>query len=278
MTSSCDKPSLRTTLKARLAALSPGDLARQSEQVCRHVIASASFRSARRVMLYFPMTGPMKGSTKGPSPTARPTTPEVDISLIAAASFREHRQVYVPRVDWDKKTMQAVLIRNQADWDRPRTPGPHGIMQPPEFARSISPDRLDLIIIPGLGFARGGMFKAALSLEHDGSTATLYVQAPPPFKGAGLEHATQPRDAPALSVEQDFTSSRRGFARIGRGGGFYDRFLSSAAQRAFRLGVAFECQMVDQIPEESWDARMDAIATPSRYWMLQDARKASGTG
>lgn len=233
MTSSCDKPSLRTTLKARLAALSPGDITRQSDQICRQVIASAPFRTARRVMLYFPMKGPAKGPT---SPTPRPTTPEVDISLIAAAAFREHRQVYVPRVDWEAKSMQAVLIRNQADWDRPRTPGPHGILQPPEFARSISPDRLDLIIVPGLGFA------------------------------------------PALSVEQDFTSSRRGFARIGRGGGFYDRFLSSAAQRAFRLGVAFECQMVDQIPEESWDARMDAIATPSRYWMLQDARKASGTG
>ena len=47
--------------------------------------------------------------------------------------------------------------------------------------------------------------------------------------------------------------------RLGRGKGFYDRFLANA--RGLRVGVCFEDQIVDPVPKESHDARMDFVIT-----------------
>jgi 5-formyltetrahydrofolate cyclo-ligase len=46
--------------------------------------------------------------------------------------------------------------------------------------------------------------------------------------------------------------------RMGRGRGFYDRLLKSTPN-AFKVGVAFNFQMFDSIPTESFDVPMDCI-------------------
>ena len=48
--------------------------------------------------------------------------------------------------------------------------------------------------------------------------------------------------------------------RLGRGKGFYDRLLAST--KATKIGVAYEFQLVDEIPAESHDVPMDMIITP----------------
>ena len=52
------------------------------------------------------------------------------------------------------------------------------------------------------------------------------------------------------------------FARLGRGGGIYDRFLS-AGRRSFALGVFYECQKTLTLPREEHDAFLDAAVTES---------------
>ena len=54
--------------------------------------------------------------------------------------------------------------------------------------------------------------------------------------------------------------------RLGYGGGFYDRFLTEAAPRAIRLGVAFELQLVDQVPMEPHDQYMDILVTEQQIY------------
>jgi 5-formyltetrahydrofolate cyclo-ligase len=49
--------------------------------------------------------------------------------------------------------------------------------------------------------------------------------------------------------------------RLGYGGGFYDRFLSQAAPQATRIGFAFSCQVVAQLPSLSHDVPMDLVIT-----------------
>ncbi|MEM6560885.1 MAG: 5-formyltetrahydrofolate cyclo-ligase [Planctomycetota bacterium] len=55
--------------------------------------------------------------------------------------------------------------------------------------------------------------------------------------------------------------------RIGRGGGFYDRFLSSNDDAGgffgTTLGVGFACQLVDDLPTQPHDIRLDLVATPN---------------
>ena len=50
-------------------------------------------------------------------------------------------------------------------------------------------------------------------------------------------------------------------ARHGYGGGFYDRFLSEDAPQAFRIGLAFSCQVVEMAPIDPHDQKMDMIIT-----------------
>ena len=48
--------------------------------------------------------------------------------------------------------------------------------------------------------------------------------------------------------------------RLGRGKGYYDRFLSHHPN-AYRLGVCFKFQMVDEVPTESFDLPMHELIT-----------------
>ena len=56
--------------------------------------------------------------------------------------------------------------------------------------------------------------------------------------------------------------SRKG-TRLGQGRGYYDRFLSQL-NGATTLGVGFDWQLLDHIPEELHDTRLDGIATESQ--------------
>jgi 5-formyltetrahydrofolate cyclo-ligase len=49
--------------------------------------------------------------------------------------------------------------------------------------------------------------------------------------------------------------------RLGRGGGFYDRFLSHDGFQGVSCGLAFEEQVVDEIPVLEHDISLDLLAT-----------------
>ncbi len=50
--------------------------------------------------------------------------------------------------------------------------------------------------------------------------------------------------------------------RLGRGGGYYDRFLETLGRpRPILCGVCFACQIVPEIPWEPHDARVDYVAS-----------------
>ncbi len=48
--------------------------------------------------------------------------------------------------------------------------------------------------------------------------------------------------------------------RLGRGKGYYDRFLA-LCPRAYRVGVCFPFQYIENVPMESHDFRMDMVLT-----------------
>ena len=51
--------------------------------------------------------------------------------------------------------------------------------------------------------------------------------------------------------------------RLGRGDGWYDRALAQHPD-AIRLGLAYEFQMIQRLPEEPWDVRMHTVVTDAR--------------
>jgi len=53
--------------------------------------------------------------------------------------------------------------------------------------------------------------------------------------------------------------------RLGRGGGFYDTFLSRAdVRRAVKLAPTFDCQVLNSIPVSDKDVSIDIIVTPHK--------------
>jgi 5-formyltetrahydrofolate cyclo-ligase len=57
--------------------------------------------------------------------------------------------------------------------------------------------------------------------------------------------------------------------RLGRGKGFYDRLLAEVS--GHKCGVAFDEQIVAEVPEEPHDVRVDSILTPSRWHLCSRA-------
>lgn len=101
--------------------------------------------------------------------------------------------------DWD---FQGMVFRR---W----TPSPLSLpekdpVRPPRDALEIPPEKIDLILVPGIAFdALGG--------------------------------------------------------RLGRGAGFYDRYLSQSTLRAHKTGVGFSVQKVPHVPRECWDISLDEV-------------------
>lgn len=50
--------------------------------------------------------------------------------------------------------------------------------------------------------------------------------------------------------------------RLGKGGGFYDKFLARAVN-AKKIALAYDCQIVDSVPAESFDVNVDMVIVNS---------------
>ena len=69
--------------------------------------------------------------------------------------------------------------------------------------------------------------------------------------------------------------TRRG-DRLGYGGGYYDRFLEREAEKAVLIALAYDGQVVDELPTEAWDVRMDWIVTPTGAYSCRATPGRSG--
>jgi 5-formyltetrahydrofolate cyclo-ligase len=49
--------------------------------------------------------------------------------------------------------------------------------------------------------------------------------------------------------------------RLGMGGGYYDRFLTSAGPEVTAVGLGYSFQLVERLPQDPWDRRLDYVVT-----------------
>lgn len=56
--------------------------------------------------------------------------------------------------------------------------------------------------------------------------------------------------------------------RLGQGGGYYDRILPKLSPDCLTLGVAFDEQIVEKVPYDVHDKRVDYVVTPTRIIRL----------
>ncbi|NLM10426.1 MAG: 5-formyltetrahydrofolate cyclo-ligase [Clostridiaceae bacterium] len=64
---------------------------------------------------------------------------------------------------------------------------------------------------------------------------------------------------------------RNGF-RIGYGGGYYDKYLAQLSDKCRTIGIAFESQIVNELPVEDHDMNVMAIITENRVIISKEKR------
>jgi len=90
----------------------------------------------------------------------------------------------------------------------------------------------------------------------------------------GCFHVMEPTSDVVLKAEKPLIlvpglvfDSRKN--RMGYGKGYYDRYTADVPQ-AIKVGIAYELQVVDKIPVNSFDIPMDYVITESGIWTIKE--------
>lgn len=146
---------------------------------------------------------------------------ELNLDFLMDNAIQSGREVLLPVCNVEKRSMRIVGVTDPA---RDLREGAYGIMEPAHGMPLECVDTLDLVLVPGRAFdSRGGRLGRGKGY-YDG------------FLGA-----LRPRRVTFLK-EPDATRPRR-------------------SDGPFKLGVAFARQMVETVPMQARDVRMDAVIT-----------------
>ncbi|MFM1770638.1 MAG: hypothetical protein RJA22_3167 [Verrucomicrobiota bacterium] len=129
------KAALRRQLLAAARALSPTEAAAAAADLRERLLAQPAWRQARAILLY------------------APAPEEPDVWPLLDCALREGRTVALPRHDPGSDTYHAAVIRDPA---ADLVPGRFGLREPGPDCPEIPLNRLDLALVPGVGFALNG--------------------------------------------------------------------------------------------------------------------------
>jgi 5-formyltetrahydrofolate cyclo-ligase len=93
------------------------------------------------------------------------------------------------------------------------------------------------------------------------------IREPVPGRDGEKGRLLSESDFPALIIVPGLAFTAQG-KRLGRGGGFYDRFLSEldTAKRSYTaIGLCMTEQVIDDLPTETWDRNMDGVLTGESF-------------
>jgi len=131
---------------------------------------------------------------------------EINTKEIINIALNEGKSVFVPRTVFETKAMDAVKINSLDNMKKVK----YGALEPSEEEPYISPDDLDVIVVPGVAFDRDG-------------------------------------------------------GRTGYGAGFYHRYFKKIskdrAKKIKKVALAYDFQLINNIPMNDKDVRIDCIIT-----------------
>lgn len=215
----------------------------------------------------------------------------------ACFSHQFVRRCYVPDRHLSSSTSQKAVLRNQLKSGRAAlTPQERGksiaevtkraVKLATSLRENFSEQRKPIPVAAGYAATGSELdaFPLLRQLLRKGWQATLPVMAgsdkplffrtwsvdtkllPGPF---GIRQP--PPDAPALRPDVVFLPLLAFDShgnRLGYGGGFYDRTLASLRKTGplSAVGLAFDCQFIDSLPTEPFDAPLEYVVTPTKLY------------
>ena len=180
------KQQIREQLLRRLRRQPQRQRLAKSKAILRALARLEVYRRAKKVLCYAAIAG------------------EVETRPLLERMLAERKRVAVPMARRDGHLVACEIRDVGRDLNHR---GLFGVAHPnPALARPVRPDRLDLVILPGVAFDR-----------------------------------------------------RCG--RLGRGKGYFDRYLARVPKRVPRVGLAFGFQVVRELPQETHDQPVWAVVT-----------------
>ena len=180
------KSTLRAALRAHAKIIPANERAAASTQLCDRLAQEKFFQNAQTILFFAPLAD------------------EPDVWPLLEKTLAAGRTLALPRFNRTTKSYEAVAVQNLAT---DLIPGHFSVREPAAHCPVVAWNRLDLLLVPGLGFdARG--------------------------------------------------------TRLGRGQGHYDRLLSLAG--GVKCGLAFDWQVLAEIPAAPHDVTLNCILTPTR--------------
>jgi 5-formyltetrahydrofolate cyclo-ligase len=171
-----EKRRARARLKALRRSLAPEDVRARGERVQARLLELPQYQRARTVALYAALDG------------------EVPTDALLAAALRDKKTVVFPVVPTEGRLLRFRSVEQQAHLDRS---GRLAILEPLAARPEVELDRIELFVVPGLGFSRQGDRLGRGAGYYD---ATLALAAPTAPR-IGVAFAEQVLEA--LPVDQD---------------------------------------------------------------------------
>lgn len=171
---------MRALFTALRRLMQPQEKQKADDSISCSVLALPQWQKAETVCLYMSMPD------------------EVDTKPLLAAALNAEKTVVSPRVEG--KTLVLQKVASVKDFIH----GTYHILEPKKSCKIISPDTVDLFIVPGVAFDQNAN-------------------------------------------------------RLGRGFGYYDRLL--AGNRAVKIGLAYEAQVIAELAATSYDVPMTMVVT-----------------
>ncbi len=167
------KRKIRHELLRKLKAHKEEDRLKKSSAIAKKLFFLKEFIQAKTVLFYLSFDG------------------EVDTVRMIKDAIRQGKKVALPVLRKENAEMFASLVD---DIDKEVVSGPYGTRHPKEeYIRPVSPEAIDLVVVPGVAFDEAGN-------------------------------------------------------RLGRGKGYYDRFLSRLPDHVPTVGLAFDFQIIKEFP------------------------------
>lgn len=129
------KVELRRRLRRALASLTPTARQADSARLCTALQQSPVWTQAGRVLLYAPLPD------------------EVDISPLWPVALEHDKVLCLPRFDPQQGNYQVAAVAHP---ERQLVSGHFGILEPDSVCPEVKLNRLDLAVVPGLGFDANG--------------------------------------------------------------------------------------------------------------------------
>ncbi len=178
------KKQVRTEVLRRLKAQARGKAEKGSETIKKKLFSLPEFKKSKIVMLFASKTG------------------EVSTYRMIDEALEMGKRVALPRC-----TSQGTLVpREIRNRHKDLEKGAYGVYEPRRHKCPIRPDKIGLIVVPGVAF-----------------------------------------------------DTKK--TRIGRGKGYYDRFLKKLPPGTTTIGLAFKFQVFENLPKDSHDVPVSKVIT-----------------